>query len=133
MRYFILIALLISSLSAIKWSSDYEAALKEAKKEKKDIYLFLGSEYCKYCEKFKEEVLSKDEVIKRLKKSYVLLYLSRDIDDIPEGLEVKPVPRHYFLDEKGKVIYTTIGGRSVEGFNELLDEVKDTKEMKEKK
>jgi thioredoxin-related protein len=133
MRYFILIALLISSLSAIKWPSDYEAALKEAKKEKKDIYLFLGSEYCKYCDKFKEEVLSKDEVIKRLKKSYVLLYLSRDIDDIPEGLETKPVPRHYFLDEKGKVIYTTIGGRSVEGFNELLDEVKDTKEMKEKK
>lgn len=96
-------------------------------KEKKDIYLFLGSEYCKYCDKFKEEVLSKDEVIKRLKKSFVLLYLSRDIDDIPAGLETKPVPRHYFLDEKGKVIYTTIGGRSVEGFYELLDEVKDIK------
>lgn len=127
MRYFILIALLISSLSALKWSSDYEAALKEAKKEKKDIYLFLGSEYCKYCDKFKEEVLSKDEVIKRLKKNFVLLYLSRDIDDIPEGLETKPVPRHYFLDAKGKVIYTTIGGRSVEGFYELLDEVNDIK------
>jgi thioredoxin-related protein len=127
MRYFILIAVLISSLSALNWSSDYEAALKEAKKEKKDIYLFLGSEYCKYCDKFKEEVLIKDEVIKRLKKSYVLIYLSRDIDDIPAGLEVKPVPRHYFLDEKGKVIYTTIGGRSVEGFYELLDEVEDIK------
>ncbi len=133
MRYFILVAVFISTLSALNWSSDYEAALKEAKKEKKDIYLFLGSEYCKYCDKFKEEVLIKDEVIKRLKKSYVLLYLSRDIDDIPAGLETKPVPRHYFLDEKGKVIYTTIGGRSVEGFYELLDEVKDTKEMKEKK
>lgn len=133
MRYFILVAIFISSLSALNWSSDYDAVLKEAKKEKKDIYLFLGSEYCKYCEKFKEEVLTKDEVIKRLKKSFVLLYLSRDIDDIPAGLETKPVPRHYFLNSNGKVIYTTIGGRSVEGFYELLDEVKDTKEMKEKK
>lgn len=129
MRVIVLMMALFAMLMGVelKWSSDYDAALKEAKKEKKDIYLFLGSEYCKYCEKFKDEVLSKDEVIKRLKKSFVLLYLSRDIDDIPAGLETKPVPRHYFLDEKGKVIYTTIGGRSVEGFYELLDEVKDTK------
>lgn len=127
MRYFILVAVLISSLSALNWSSDYEAALKEAKKEKKDIYLFIGSEYCKYCDKFKEEVLSKEKVLKKLKKEYVLIYMSRDIDDIPEGLETKPVPRHYFLNNKGKVIYTTIGGRSVEGFYELLDEVKEAK------
>ena len=133
MRYFILVAIFISSLSALNWSSDYEAALVTAKKEKKDIYLFLGSEYCKYCEKFKDEVLVKDEVLKRLSSSYILLYLSRDIDDIPAGLEAKPVPRHYFLDSSGKVIYTTIGGRSVEGFNELLDEVKDIKEIKGKK
>ncbi|MDD5373583.1 MAG: thioredoxin family protein [Sulfurimonas sp.] len=127
MRYFILILALISTLSALNWSSDYEKALAQAKKEKKDIYLFLGSEYCKYCDKFKEEVLSKEEVLQKLKKSYVLLYLSRDIDDIPAGLEVKPVPRHYFLDSNGKVIYTTIGGRSVKGFYELLDEVKEIK------
>jgi len=133
MRYFILILALISTLSALNWSSDYEATLKEAKKERKDIYLFLGSEYCKYCDKFKEEVLVKEEVLQKLKKSYVLLYLSRDIDDIPAGLEVKPVPRHYFLDSNGKVIYTTIGGRSVKGFYELLDEVKEAKEFKEKK
>ena len=127
MRVFILIAALISALSAINWPNDYKAALSEAKEQKKDVYLFLGSEYCRYCEKFKKEVLSKDEVVKRLEKDYVLIYLSRDIDDIPEGLEVKPVPRHYFLNSSGKVIYTTIGGRSVEGFYELLDEVKDTK------
>jgi hypothetical protein len=32
MRYFILVAVFISTLSALNWSSDYEAALKEAKK-----------------------------------------------------------------------------------------------------
>jgi len=116
------------SLNALDWSSDYEATLLEAKKEKKDIYLFIGSEYCRYCEKFKKEVLSQDEVIGKLKESYVLIYLSRDIDDIPKGLETTPVPRHYFLTSEGKIIYTTIGDRSTEGFYELLDEVKDAKE-----
>lgn len=127
MRFLIAIAVFVATLSAFDWPSDYKAALSQAKKEKKDIYLFLGSEYCKYCEKFEKNVLEKKEVVDRLKKEYVLLYLSRDIDDIPEGLETKPVPRHYFLNSSGKVIYTTIGDRSLEGFYELLDEVQDLK------
>lgn len=128
MKYLILVIALIANLSAsFDWPSDYEAALEQAKKEKKGVYLFLGSEYCKYCERFEKEVLSKDEVLKRLKKEYVLLYLSRDIDDIPKKFEIKPVPRHYFLTSEGKIIYTTIGSRSLEGFYELLDEVKEAK------
>ncbi|MCK9455447.1 MAG: thioredoxin family protein [Sulfurimonas sp.] len=129
MRHLILIMALLFNLSALDWPNDYEEALVDAKKENKDIYLFIGSEYCKYCEKFEKEVLSQDEVIQRLKKSYVLIYLSRDIDDIPEEFETTPVPRHYFLTKDGKVILTTIGGRSVEGFYDLLDEVKETKEL----
>ncbi len=128
MRFFILIMAFISLLSAgTDWPSDYEKALAQAKKEKKDIYLFIGSEYCKYCDKLEAEVFSKDEVIKRLKKDYVLIYLSRDIDDIPQKFETKPVPRHYFLTSNGEIIYTTIGYRSVKGFYELLDEVKEAK------
>lgn len=129
MRYLFLVMLFFFNLSAFEWPSDYNEALAEAKKEKKDIYLFIGSEYCRYCEKFEKEVLSQDEVIDRLKKSYVLIYLSRDIDDIPSHLETTPVPRHYFLTKDGKVIYTTIGGRSMEGFYELLDEVEEAKEF----
>ncbi|MBW6488205.1 thioredoxin family protein [Sulfurimonas sp.] len=128
MRFFILITALISLLSAgPDWPNDYEKALVEAKQEKKDIYLFIGSEYCKYCDKLEAEVFSKEDVIKRLKKDYVLIYLSRDIDDIPEKFETKPVPRHYFLTTDGEIIYTTIGYRSVEAFYELLDEVKEAK------
>lgn len=127
MKYLILVIALIFNLSAFDWPSDYEEALVRAKKENKMVYLFIGSEYCKYCEKLEKEVFSKDEVMRRLKKSYVLLYLSRDIDDIPEQFQVRPVPRHYFLTDKGEVIYTTLGYRSVEGFNELLDEVEEAK------
>lgn len=129
MRYLFLMMLFFFNLSALDWPSYYDEALAEAKKENKDVYLFIGSEYCRYCEKFEKEVLSQDEVIDRLKKSYVLVYLSRDIDDIPSHLKTTPVPRHYFLTKEGEVIYTTIGGRSTEGFYELLDEVKEAKEF----
>lgn len=128
MKYLILIAALLINLSAFDWPSDYDAALEKAKKEKKDVYLFIGSAYCRYCEKLKSGLFSKKEVLDKLKKDYVLLYMSRDIDDIPSRFEVKPVPRHYFLSSDGKIIYTTIGSRTEEGFYELLDEVKEAKE-----
>ena len=127
MRYIILVIALMSTLSAFDWPSDYDEALERAKKEKKDVYFFLGSEYCRYCEKFEKEVLVKKEVLKRLEKDYILLYMSRDIDDIPKKFEVRPVPRHYFLTDKGEIIYTTIGSRSTEGFYEMLDEVEESK------
>lgn len=127
MRFLVVLMMFFASLGALEWGNDYGAALAKAKKEKKDVYLFLGSEYCKYCEKLKKEVLEKSEVQKRLEKSFVLLYLSRDIDDIPAKFEVKPVPRHYFLTSDGQIIYTTIGGRTLDGFNEMLNEVEDSK------
>jgi thioredoxin-related protein len=128
MKYLILIFALLSSLSAeFDWPSDYDEALQKAKVEKKDVYLFIGSAYCRYCEKMKRTTLSDKDVLKRLKKSYVTIYMSRDIDDIPSQFKTKPVPRHYFVSPKGEVIYTTIGSRSKEGFFELLDEVEESK------
>lgn len=128
MRVLFIILALVASLWSFDWPSDYDEAVAQARAENKDIYIFIGSEYCPYCKKMKEQVFSDKKVLEDLKKDYVLLYLSRDIDDIPQGLESKPVPRHYFLDKNEKVIYTTIGGRSIDGFYELLEEVKEAKE-----
>ena len=128
MKYIIIVLALISTLSAeFDWPSDYDVALESAKAEKKDIYLLIGSEYCPWCEKFEKRVLEKKEVVDKLEKDFVLLYLSRDIDDIPEHLEKTPLPRHYFLTENGEIIYTTIGYRGVEAFYEIIDEVKECK------
>jgi len=127
MRYLILIMAFILTLSAFDWPDDYDASLSQSKEQKKDIYLLIGSEYCPWCEKFKKNVLSDKEVIDKLKKNYVLLYLSVDIDDIPSHLKKGPLPRHYFLTNNGEIIYTTMGYRSKDGFYEVLDEVKELK------
>lgn len=125
MRALFLTFALLSSLfgADLPWLHDYDAALKQAQKENKEIYLFIGADVCRWCERFKEMTLSKQEVIERLKKEYVLLYMSRDRHKIPAKFTTKGVPRHYFLKSEGTIFYEDRGSREAEGFLSLLDEV----------
>ena len=126
MKYIILIIALISTLSAeFDWPSDYDEALESAKKEKKDIYLLIGSANCPFCEKFENTVLMDKDMYKKLTKNFVPLYLSRDIDDIPEKFKTTPIPRHYFLDENGKIIEDMMGYRGIPCFNNIIDDVNE--------
>ena len=127
MKHILLIIALISTLSAFEWPGDYYEALSQAKKEKKDIYVLIGAEDCPWCTKFKDRTLSDKELIKVLKKDYILLYLAREIDDIPSHLKPTPLPRHYFLTSRGEIIHTIIGYRDTESFYETLDDVKEYK------
>lgn len=106
----------------LDWSHDYEQALTQAKKEQKDVYLFIGADRCKFCDRFKTTTLTDKGVLKRLKRDYVLLYLSRDQHDIPGQFMTKGVPRHYFLTPQETIIHQTWGGREVHGFYDVLDE-----------
>lgn len=125
MKFFLFILFFVSSVNAIEldWEHDYNRALKQAKQQNKDVYLFVGADKCRFCDRFKDMTLSKEHVIKRLQEDYVLLYMSRDKHDIPKHFEVKGVPRHYFLTNNGKVIHADRGSREVDGFFDLLEEV----------
>lgn len=124
--------LLLSLLSIIMFSScsseslwlhDYDKALEIAKETDKDVYLFIGADECRFCDRFKDLTLSKDEVIQRLQEEYILLYLSRDQHKIPEHFKTAGVPRHYFLTSDGKTIHEDQGSREPDGFFSILDEV----------
>lgn len=124
-KFFLYAALLSSALfgAELDWLHDYNKALEVAKKEQKGVYMFIGADVCRWCDRFKDVTLSKKEVIKRLEEEYVLLYLSRDRHNIPKHFEVKGVPRHYFLRNDGSLIHADRGSREVDGFFALLDEV----------
>ncbi len=130
MKYLFIITLLISSLTAkdLNWLHHYDSALQLAKMQKKDVYLFIGADECRFCDKFKMETLSDEEVIETLKKDFILLYMSRDQHQIPKRFKTRGVPQHYFLTEKGEIILTTNGSREVHGFYQLLEEVDLLKE-----
>jgi thioredoxin-related protein len=124
------IFLLISTLNAVElnWEHNYNNALATAKKEKKMVYLFIGADQCRHCDRFKEQTLSNKDLIEEMKKEYVLLYMSRDQHKIPDGFEKYGVPMHYFLTPEGKTIAVVQGSRELEGWYDVLDEVELRKE-----
>lgn len=117
------ILLLNTYAAELNWEHNYNKALSQAKKEAKDVYLFIGADVCRWCDRFKDMTLSNQDVINKLKEDYVLLYMSRDRHDIPKHFEVKGVPRHYFLTHEGEIIFSTRGSREIDGFYSLLEEV----------
>jgi thiol:disulfide interchange protein len=123
--------LITVSLNAIEldWGNDYEKALAQAKKEKKMVYLFIGADNCRHCERFKKQTLSNKSLIDDMKEEYVLLFMSRDKHKIPEGFEKFGVPFHYFLTPEGKVIAQVQGSREPAGWSDVLDEVDLIKEQ----
>lgn len=130
MKIFILTIILLSSLFGYEpnWLHNYNEALKAAKKEHKDVYLFVGADECRFCDRFKKLTLSKPEVIDKLQKKYILLYLSRDQHKIPKKFAIKGVPRHYFLTSDGKIYHDDRGSREPAGFFDILDEAELKKE-----
>ena len=129
-KIFFSIFLLFSTLNAteLNWEHNYTNALATAKKENKMVYLFIGADKCKHCERFKEQTLSNKDLIKDMKEDYILLYMSRDRHDIPDGFELFGVPFHYFLTPEGKIIAEVQGSRELEGWYDVLDEIDLIKE-----
>lgn len=123
--------LLMSTLAAVElnWEHDFDKALATAKKEHKMVYLFIGADNCKHCDRFKKQTLSNKALIEKMKKEYVLLYMSRDQHKIPDGFEKYGVPMHYFLTADGKVVAVIQGSRELEGWYDALDEVELSKEQ----
>jgi len=120
----------------LNWEHNYTKALETAKKEKKAVYLFVGADECKHCDRFKKLTLSNEELIKEMEEDYVLLFMSRDQHDIPDKFEIYGVPRHYFLTAKGEIIADGQGSREITGWYDILDEVdlmKDNFVSKDKK
>ena len=116
---------MLSTLNGVEldWEHDYGKALAEARRENKVVYLFIGADRCKYCDKFKDMTLSKADVIAHMEKDFVLLYLSRDQHIIPDKFEQFGVPRHYFLTPMDEIIRSEQGIWDAQGWYIILEEV----------
>ena len=121
------------SADEIKWPSDYEKALIQAKKENKFVYVFITSDSCRWCRKFEETTLQDRDIKKRLAKEYITIHLSRDRHTIPAQFKTSPVPRHYFVDQKGEDLYNTLGYRDVEMINSFMDNAQQRYNNKNRK
>lgn len=120
--YILLLVTSILQAGELNWSHDYQAALVQAKQTNRDIYLFIGADKCKFCDRFKDIALADKDIMKKISKEYILVYLSRDRHFVPKGFKTKGVPRHYFINPQGEIFHETWGDREVAGFYDVLDE-----------
>jgi len=134
MRYFIVIFFLSAILFAeeLHWYDDYKEAKSMAKQTHKLIYVFISSAHCGWCHKFENTTLQDKDVQKELDQDFIAVHLIRDFDTIPKKFQVSPVPRHYFTDAKGNILYDTLGYREVDSFKAYMGYAKDQIQNKEK-
>lgn len=131
MKKLLLLLVLITSLfsAELGWPDDYKQALVDAKKENKLVYMLITSSTCSWCQKFKDTTLQDKKVIQRLEKEFITIHLVRDFDEIPEGFEASPIPRHYFTDSNGVILYNSLGHRDEETFQAFMDNAEEKFEM----
>ena len=116
----------------LTWGNDYNKALKEAQVKKKDIYMLVTSENCRWCRKFEATTLQDPLVLQKLNQKYVLLHIDRDKDYMPEHFKKKRVPRHYFIRNDGSIIYSFLGFWDSEDFISFLSDVDKRKKEQDK-
>lgn len=112
---------LFSCLGA-EWLTDLDKALEIAKKDKKIVLInFTGSDWCGWCIKFKNEVLTKDEFLSYADKNLVLVELDfpakkqlpadlkKKNNELKEKYKVNGFPTFVVLNADGKEIGRQVG------------------------
>lgn len=105
-----------------EWLTDLNKALEIAKKEKKMVLInFTGSDWCGWCIKFRNEVLSKKEFLDYADKNLVLVELDfpakkqqppelkKQNSALKEKYDVKGFPTFVVLNSDGKEIGRQVG------------------------
>ncbi|MEN3941290.1 thioredoxin family protein [Prosthecobacter sp. SYSU 5D2] len=107
------------------FSTDYKAALKQAKAENKPLVVVFSAVWCGPCQSMKKTVYPSKEVAPMHDK-FVWAYLDVDVEangDPARKYNVTGIPHIQFLDAKGKDIGNQIGGTSPGEFAGTLEKV----------
>lgn len=91
--------------SDIKWHTDLDSALQEAKSANKTVFIDFYAIGCSSCQRLDEQTLSDPQVKKKLNQSYVPVKI--DIDKNPElvsQFKIYGVPTIVFLNSSGPEI-----------------------------
>jgi len=82
----------------------YQEALEASKNTNKDILLLVDAKWCGYCAKFKDEVLSEEEVKNKMKEYVVCSLDYKSNMDIIKKYNIKKLPTYILIDEDEKII-----------------------------
>jgi len=129
----LLLATLAMQASIITWQSDIDKAIPLAKKEHKNILVFITAPGCGYCEKMKREIFNNKDTAKVLQKEYVLVKM-----DISKAAKLFPgtyvTPTTYIFTPQKELLASQVGYQNEEFFFWTLgDADRKLEELKGKK
>ena len=97
----------------MEYENDYKVALSKARKENKDLMVFMTTAYCPWCRKLENRILSQRHIDKKVKANHVPVMLNFDEKKFPKNLEkISVVPTLYVVDATTEVIKETFVGFS---------------------
>ena len=89
--------------------NNYNEAFTAAKNENKAVFILFSTEYCRWCTKLKETTLKNSDVMLRLEKEFIVLFLDRDKDSYPKKYKIRGVPAVYMTDKNEEIFTSMVG------------------------
>ena len=128
--------ILMNGAKTGKWTMDYDAALKLAKKENMPVFLkFTGSDWCRWCILMEDNVFTKDEWSRYAKEKVVLVTLdfprnsqlpadmaSRN-NMLAQQMGVRGYPTYIILDSDGTTKLGQLGAGQNKTSSSFIKEV----------
>jgi thiol-disulfide isomerase/thioredoxin len=107
----------------MEYETNYQEALAKAKKEGKEIMLFMISSYCPWCRKLENRILSQVEIDAKIKAKYIPLVLNLDTDKFPKQFaKTRFTPILYVVNSKDEnIAHQFTGYNNRDGFLHLLN------------
>lgn len=102
----------------------YAVALQKAKESDKPLLVYLHRRNCHACDYMENTILPEPKVAAYLNANYIVVRLYTNDKELPKALRAEMSPVFHFLNpQNNEMIESIIGGRNVEKFMHLLQNV----------
>ena len=125
MKTVLLIFLFSLSLFADpSWTTSFEEAKAQAKKENKNVLVMLSREACDACWYMENIVFEDENMNTLLKANFVPVYIDVNVEEVPEGFIYIGTPTFYFTDTNGsKIGHRINGAKNVKDFTQIVNKI----------
>ena len=99
-----------------------DEAVKAAKKEDKNVFLYFGTSWCPGCIEMKRVFKNVDVKKKMESMPYVIIDCDDDDDGLLKKYKISSIPDYMIIDNNGEILKRTKGAMSPSEFSKWLGE-----------
>ncbi len=114
---------LLLSAQGLPWYKSFDTAFNHAVKSDKPLMIYITQPGCGVCERMEKSVFVDQTVQNYFNKHYIGAKLNLNDKGLPENLKPFATPTFYIVNQdKVEVTDTVLGGKTLEGFMDYLEE-----------